>query len=61
MAIVLNPIISMLITMSVFGFLFLLIFIGLRKINTTIKDIRLRRKLAAAKLIKEAKMREAEQ
>ncbi|MHA1116421.1 MAG: hypothetical protein K9W45_01235 [Candidatus Heimdallarchaeum aukensis] len=61
MAIMLNPIISMLITMTIFGFLFLLIFIGLRKINTTIKDIRLRRKLAAAKLIKEAKKREAEQ
>ncbi|MHA1865700.1 MAG: hypothetical protein ACTSWZ_04260 [Candidatus Heimdallarchaeaceae archaeon] len=61
MAIMLNPIISMLISMSVFGFLFLLIFIGLRKINATIKEIRLRRKLAAAKLIKEAKRKEAEQ
>ncbi|MHA1304833.1 MAG: hypothetical protein ACTSPI_14140 [Candidatus Heimdallarchaeaceae archaeon] len=52
---ILNPVLSMLITMSFFGIVFLLIFVGIRKVKRTLNDIKLRRKLAAAKLISEGK------
>ena len=50
-----NPILAAFISMGFFGLLFLGIFYGVRKLNKVISNVRLRRKLAAAKMVSEAK------
>ena len=50
----LNPLLSVFISMLFFGILFVLIIMGINKLNSTIKIVRLRRKLAAAKMVDEA-------
>ncbi len=55
MVVKLNPIVSMILTMSFFGLLFTGIFIGIARLNALVKSIKLKRKLATVKLIAEGK------